>query len=334
MFNGTVEQGTLKRIQTIESDKFDQNKHEVTNEEQRNDHWLHIISGKLFLSYWNPRYVTNFEGLTDLLQAQQSALKLQAVVESADLREKISFFEKNIESSLHQDHMINQEIKKVKMNVESVKTELTNHIKNISEAQNQMNLKINEISASMEELQSVQKAQKEMRLKIKDIASSFEELKYNSKTVIAFRATCAKNFPRNSSTRMDENPGRNAFFLKIIHQFRTPTITLVIWKNIEYNVGNAFDESKGIFTCPYDGIYYFYSTALVSHSKDAHSYIYVNGANRADHHVNPGYAHSNPNGLLKLKKGDKVHIRMIGYFYFASSECARTYIQGYLVDLL
>ena len=108
----------------------------------------------------------------------------------------------------------------------------------------------------------------------------------------------------------------------------------MIWKNLEYNIGDAFDETNGKFTCPHDGIYSFYATALVSRNQQAHIYIYVNGSNKADHHVNPGYSHASPYAVYKLKKGDTVHIHMRGTFYFASTECARTYFQGRLIDLL
>ena len=111
---------------------------------------------------------------------------------------------------------------------------------------------------------------------------------------------------------------------------------LVIWKNIEYNIGNAFDESTGKFTCPHDGIYSFYATSPV-YNNDAHIYIYVNGSSKVYHYIyepSSNYAHSSPHGVFKLKKGDSVHINMSGAFSRAGSECDRTYFQGHLIDLL
>ena len=51
-------------------------------------------------------------------------------------------------------------------------------------------------------------ARDEMKSKIDEISASIEELKNTPKAVIAFRATCAKNFPRGHNTRKDENPGK------------------------------------------------------------------------------------------------------------------------------
>ena len=52
-------------------------------------------------------------------------------------------------------------------------------------------------------------ARDEMQSKIEEMRASIEELKNAPKAVIAFRATCAKNFPNSYSTRKDENPGNN-----------------------------------------------------------------------------------------------------------------------------
>ena len=115
---------------------------------------------------------------------------------------------------------------------------------------------------------------------------------------------------------------------------------LVIWKNIEYNIGNAFDESTGKFTCPHDGIYSFYATSPINGQDKGRIYIYVNGSQKVYHYLyNHGagedeFKHVSPTGVFKLSKGDTVDIRMSGTFHFASSECSRTYFQGYLIDIL
>ena len=51
--------------------------------------------------------------------------------------------------------------------------------------------------------------QNELKSKIDETAASVEELKSTPKAVVAFRATCAKNFPFSDSTHKDENPGTN-----------------------------------------------------------------------------------------------------------------------------
>ena len=119
---------------------------------------------------------------------------------------------------------------------------------------------------------------------------------------------------------------------------------LVIWKNTEYNIGSAFDETTGKFTAPHDGIYFFYATSpldqYVTGLFSNKIYIYVNGSSKVYHHLRTNsagqyeFTHNSPSAALKLSKGDIVHIRMNGYFYYASTQCDRTYFQGHLVDLL
>ena len=113
---------------------------------------------------------------------------------------------------------------------------------------------------------------------------------------------------------------------------------LVIWENIEYNIGNAFDKSTGTFTCPQDGIYSFYATSPIWGQTYGRIYIYVNGSEKVHHYLcNHGeyeFKHTSPNGVFKLRKGDTVHIDMLGTFHYASSQCSRTYFQGHLIDLL
>ena len=115
---------------------------------------------------------------------------------------------------------------------------------------------------------------------------------------------------------------------------------LVIWKNIEYNIGYAFDQSTGKFTCPHDGIYSFYATSSIRGQYYGRIKIYVNGSEKVHHFLRNHSAGEwefkqvSPNGVFKLSKGDTVHIYMGGIFYLASSECTRTYFQGHLIDLL
>ena len=58
-----------------------------------------------------------------------------------------------------------------------------------------------------------------MKSKMDQISTSVEEIKKtqqeSTKPVIAFRATCAKNFPSGYSTHKSENPGTKAFFISI-----------------------------------------------------------------------------------------------------------------------
>jgi len=167
-----------------------------------------------------------------------------------------------------------------------------------------------------------------LKSKIDETAASVEEMKNTPKAVVAFRVTCAKNFP---------------YMMSMYHSDKQ-----VIWQNIEYNIGSAYDASNGKFTCPYDGIYSFYATSPIygqdsSGRVEGNIDIMVNQSVKSNHFLrNSGNGHPNygeenhvsPQGLFKLKKGDTVHISMSGYFYYGSSDCTRTYFQGHLIDLL
>ena len=68
-----------------------------------------------------------------MLQEQQSAAKSQvATVESFELKEKITLLEENVESLMNQDRSLDEEIKEVKNNFETVKNGLTNQIQLIN----------------------------------------------------------------------------------------------------------------------------------------------------------------------------------------------------------
>ena len=128
----------------------------------------------------------------------------------------------------------------------------------------------------------------------------------------------------------------------------------VTWQNVEYNIGNTFSASTGIFTCPLDGIYAFYATSPIQDSQTwiinaderaisiSFIYIYVNGSKKV-FHQDVG------DRSFKLKQGDTVHIGMSGYFsdaergrgnlrcvrnHCVTITCDETYFHGYLVNLL
>jgi len=173
-------------------------------------------------------------------------------------------------------------------------------------------IKLSEQRETMQE-----KLNYDLKSMIDETAAFVEKIK-NTPKAVAFRATCAFNFPYDGSREHEENP--------------------VIWKNVEYNIGSAYDASSGKFTCPYDGIYSFYATSPVMHDYGINVEIHVNGSLKvARTHINNGYVafgSASPQGVFKLQKGDTVHIKMYGTFYQASHRCEYTYFQGHLINLL
>ena len=49
--------------------------------------------------------------------------------------------------------------------------------------------------------------QTELKSRIDETAASVEEMKNKPKAVVAFRATCAKNFPNSNTSSKSETPG-------------------------------------------------------------------------------------------------------------------------------
>ena len=76
-------------------------------------------------------------------------------------------------------------------------------------AQEELQSKIDKISTSVEELKNTTKV--EMKSKINEISASIKQITNTPTAVVAFRATCAKNFPSSSSTDKNENPGSYTF---------------------------------------------------------------------------------------------------------------------------
>lgn len=173
-------------------------------------------------------------------------------------------------------------------------------------------IKLSEQRETMQE-----KLNYDLKSMIDETAAFVEKIK-NTPKAVAFRATCAFNFPYDGSTEHEENP--------------------VIWKNVEYNIGSAYDASSGKFTCPYDGIYSFYATSMVIHGHGIFVEIHVNGslkvARTQKNAESMEFGNASPQGVFKLQKGDTVHIKMLGIFYQASRRCDYTYFQGHLINLL
>ena len=106
----------------------------------------------------------------------------------------------------------------------------------------------------------------------------------------------------------------------------------VIWKNIDYNIADAFNNNDGKFTAPVDGIYYFYLQVHSYGSKHADIYLYINGSFKASAYRNEDghYDTVTLSSQLKLKKGDIVWARFAGYFN-SSGDTRYAFFEGHLI---
>ncbi|XP_052073448.1 heavy metal-binding protein HIP-like [Mytilus californianus] len=94
---------------------------------------------------------------------------------------------------------------------------------------------------------------------------------------------------------------------------------VVIFDQVVLNIGEAYNSSNGLFTCPEDGVYSFTWTALTSPNNSFESVFVVNGTivagNRASAYKNKEYQPATKNVVVELKKGDIANVA--GYKNYA-----------------
>ena len=120
--------------------------------------------------------------------------------------------------------------------------------------------------------------------------------------------------------------------IRPLHTAEIWNFLLVIWKNTEYNIGNALNINDGKFTAPVDGIYFFYLQVRSLGSNSAYIALYLNGSAKS-------YGYRDEDGendtvtlssQFKLNKGDKVWAYFSGYFNNPANEYY-TFFEGHLI---
>ena len=146
-----------------------------------------------------------------------------------------------------------------------------------------------------------------------DLEDKIEQIKSNQTPDIAFRATCT---PKNKQY-------------------------IVIWEDIEYNIGNAYNQSSGYFTAPRDGIYSLYAIFPFDSLESSFS---VGLSIWVKYHfgifqtffkavIHDTFTES-WNQSLKLQKGDTVNIVLHGKIDDTMNRChgrRKTFFQGHLI---
>ena len=105
------------------------------------------------------------------------------------------------------------------------------------------------------------------------------------------------------------------------------------------NIGNAFSQETGIFTCPESGSYFFSFSAesdASSSRNSIHVYMHRNGKDELliDNHYNDSQAHKNLSyqWAIKLQAGDEVKMRIGVYNEQLRVDAQRQiHFRGYLV---
>uniref|UniRef100_A0AAZ1XU68 C1q domain-containing protein n=1 Tax=Oreochromis aureus TaxID=47969 RepID=A0AAZ1XU68_OREAU len=110
------------------------------------------------------------------------------------------------------------------------------------------------------------------------------------------------------------------------------TDTILVYKRVITNIGNAYSPVTGVFTAPIAGVYYF---TLFYHAGGSHTqYLFLHKNSEVMVMTNDHVTHSEvaDNGavFLELQQGDKVYVRMGKLSHVWASESQTTF-SGFLV---
>ncbi|CAC5413974.1 C1QL [Mytilus coruscus] len=105
---------------------------------------------------------------------------------------------------------------------------------------------------------------------------------------------------------------RVAFHARLSQHVTLGSSQTVIFDDVITNISNAYDHLTGLFTAPYDGVYFFASSFLkTGASPSLHLEMMKNGASISKGHAAAGNASESGsmNAIVSLKLGDVIKIR-------------------------
>ncbi|XP_034713123.1 complement C1q tumor necrosis factor-related protein 3-like isoform X2 [Etheostoma cragini] len=152
-----------------------------------------------------------------------------------------------------------------------------------------------------------------METRLKDSENQILELKKKETTKIAFSAAIGGNGQQ-------------------IGPFNTDTT--LIYKTVITNIGNAYNESTGIFTAPVAGVYYFTIFCHAGGDREGKLFLYKNDdlvVMTSDHITQYDGADNGGNAVfLQLQQRDQVYVRLAANSHVWGSDLHTTF-SGFLV---
>ncbi|XP_031616200.2 complement C1q subcomponent subunit C-like [Oreochromis aureus] len=169
-----------------------------------------------------------------------------------------------------------------------------------------------DFGAIMEKVNCMEAKLKESETRLKESENQILELQHKEATKIIFSATLSGS-------------GHTGPF---------NTDTILVYKGVITNIGNAYSPVTGVFTAPIPGVYYF---TLFYHAGGSHTqYLFLHKNSEVIVMTNDHVTHSDAtdNGgnavFLELQQGDKVYVRMAANSRVWASESQTTF-SGFLV---
>lgn len=150
--------------------------------------------------------------------------------------------------------------------------------------------------------------------------------------LIDYRPDCCIIFlKKETSSLLDltNHRKRVAFHTRLTQHVTLGSSQTVIFDDVITNIGNAYDHLTGLFTAPYDGVYFFASSFLKpGDGPSLHLEMMKNEASISKGHAAAG---NNASAIVSLKLGDVIKIR---HFEGTSTETIHgdwSFFTGYLV---
>ncbi|XP_076738298.1 complement C1q-like protein 3 [Maylandia zebra] len=169
-----------------------------------------------------------------------------------------------------------------------------------------------DFGAIMEKVNCMEAKLKESEARLKESENQILELQHKEATKIIFSTTL-------TGSR---------------HTGPFNTDTILVYKGVITNIGNAYSPVTGVFTAPIAGVYYF---TLFYHAEGSHTqrlFLHKNSEVMVmtnDHATHSDVADNGGNAVfLQLQQGDKVYVRMGANSHVWASESQTTF-SGFLV---